>query len=523
MPRPRVLVVELVTAGERGGWFQRRVFHPSYHGVMPSVVAVWAREAGADVTYRIYIGAESPARLLAGEWDVAFVSSFTRTAWTAYTISHHLRARGVVTALGGPHAHSYPEDSRRWFDYVLGFTDEEVVRRVVHERAPAVERGRYLAAKRHPSALPGLRARAPFVEAAVRRGRIFHAVPTLASLGCPYTCDFCSDAEVAFKPLSLLDIEDDVRFARLRWPTAMVFWHDPNFGVRFDETLAAVEQGLDGERGFFGAESSLSLLSSPRLARMRAAGFTVMVPGIESWFDYGRKCGADAAGGRARMEATASHILSVLEAIPYVQVNFIVTLHADTACANLALTREFIARCPAAWPNMNLVTAFGQSSPLSRTLAAEGRILDVPFPLLDTKTCWNLVGDEDQARILRNLIGLLDYVGSVEVTARRVAAARGWRVRAVNLLRTWGGHDLRRHIRWYRRLLEWTERDSDFRDFVTGQSPVVPRQLLETALEKLGPFREMLPPLLVEQTRTGCRTEPLVEHGRLESLIRLNP
>jgi len=515
MPPQRVLVLELVTGGQRAGWFQRRVLHPSYHGVMSSVVAVWARHAGADVTYRIYTGSESPAELLRGEWDVAFISSFTRTAWTAYTVSYHLRTRGVVTALGGPHAHSYPEDSRRWFDYVLGFTDPEVVRQVIEERAPAAERGRCLSAERHPAVLPGLRERAPFVDAAVQRGRIFHAVPALTSLGCPYTCDFCSDAQVPFKPLPLVDVEDDVRFARARWPKAMVFWHDPNFGVRFDETLGAVERGLEGARGLFGAESSLSLLSPSRLARMRDVGFTVMVPGIESWFEYGRKTGVGAAAGLARVEATSAQINSILAAIPYVQVNFIVTLDADTACANMALTREFVARCPAAWPNVNLVTAFGRSSPLSRTLAAEGRILDVPFPLLDTKCCWNLACDESQIEILRELVGLLRYISSVQATARRVSASRGWRAGLINLLRTWGGDALRRRARWYQQLLEWTERDADYRDFVTGRSPIVPRQLLDRALERLGPFRELLPPALAEQTRTGTRSEPLSEHLQL--------
>ena len=164
------------------------------------------------------------------------------------------------------------------------------------------------------------------------------------------------------------------------------------------------------------------------------------------------------------------------------------------------------------------MTAFGRSSPLSRTLAAQGRILDVPFPLLDTKSYWNLVGDEAQmAAILRELAGLLGYICSVDATARRLSASRGWRVRAINLLRTWGGADLWKQMRWYQRLLEWTERDADFRDFVTGQSPVVPRQFLDRALERLGPFRDLLPPALAEQTRTGCRSEPLLEHLQLGS------
>jgi hypothetical protein len=505
-------VLELVTSGRRGSWFQRRVLYPNYHGVMASVVAAWADDDGAEVAYRVYVGDESPAELLAGDWDVAFLSSFTRTAWTAYAVSHHLRTRGTVTALGGPHAHSYPEDARRWFDYVLGYTDADTVRHVLDERRPARGPGRLLSAPRHPPVLPGLRRRAPFIETAVRRGRVFHAVPALASLGCPYTCDFCSDAEVAFKPLPLTDVEDDVRFARERWPEAMVFWHDPNFGIRFDETLEAVERGLQGRRGYFGAESSLSLLSPARLARMRDAGFAVMVPGIESWLDYGRKAGAGGTSGRQRLEATARHVNGVLDAIPYVQVNFILTLDADTDLANMALTREFVAACPGAWPNMNLATAFGQSSPLSRSLAKQRRVLDVPFPLLDTKSGWNLVCDPAaMAAVLEELIALLEYVGSLEVASRRLAASRGWPVLAVNALRTWGG-DLRERLRHYRKLLDWSRRDRAFQDFVSGDSAVVPRQLLDLALARLGPFRDLLPPLLAEHARTGSRAEPLVEH-----------
>jgi hypothetical protein len=212
------------------------------------------------------------------------------------------------------------------------------------------------------------------------------------------------------------------------------------------------------------------------------------------------------------MESTARQVSGLQDAIPYVQVNFIVTLDADAACANLELTREFVSLCPAAWPNLNLATAFGRSAPLSRALAAQGRILDVPFPLLDTKSCWNLSCDAPaMATVLRELIALLEHVGSLEATARRLSAARSWRVRALNLLRSWGAEQQAR-LRDYRRLLAWTERDAGFRDFVTGSSPVVPRGLLDLALERLGPFRELLPRALAEHAHTGRRHEPLEEH-----------
>ena len=32
--------------------------------------------------------------------------------------------RGAVTVLGGPHARCYPEDAQKYYDYVLGFTEQ---------------------------------------------------------------------------------------------------------------------------------------------------------------------------------------------------------------------------------------------------------------------------------------------------------------------------------------------------------------------------------------------------------------
>jgi hypothetical protein len=69
----------------------------------------------------------------------------------------------------------------------------------------------------------------------------------------------------------------------------LVGWHDPNFGVRFDDSLDAIEDAVPPGSLHFGAESSLSLLSEPHLRRLRRNGCIAMLPGIESWFDLGNK------------------------------------------------------------------------------------------------------------------------------------------------------------------------------------------------------------------------------------------
>ena len=61
------------------------------------------------------------------------------------------------------------------------------------------------------------------------------------------------------------------------------------------------------------------------------------------------------------LEATAARINELAGFIPYVQVNLVLGLQADADHAALELTKEFVARAPAAWP-----VACSASTPHSR-------------------------------------------------------------------------------------------------------------------------------------------------------------
>ena len=68
------------------------------------------------------------ARSLRPDDNLTFLlDAFTEAAQLAYALSSLFRQRGAVTVLGGPHARCYPEDAQRYFDYVLGFTDRQVL------------------------------------------------------------------------------------------------------------------------------------------------------------------------------------------------------------------------------------------------------------------------------------------------------------------------------------------------------------------------------------------------------------
>jgi hypothetical protein len=282
-----------------------------------------------------------------------------------------------------------------------------------------------------------------------------------------------------------------------------VFWHDPNFGISFDTVLDALERGIAGRRCRFGAQSSLSVLTNERMRRLGRAGFVAMIPGIESWFGYEHKQGNIPSSGRDRMEATAARINELAGFIPYVQVNLVLGLQADADHAALELTKEFVARAPAAWPNANLFTAYGLASPLSRQLAKEGRILPVPFPLVDQKTCPTArLASVDVVRVFKDAVELMEAASCLPIMARRLAATTGLKERFIHLFRAYGGEQ-RARLAWYREAGRLLCQDRSFRAFFEGETERLPDALHRLVLRRLGRWFELLPQELSEELRTG--------------------
>ena len=123
MRKLRVGVIDLVTKGPERGLYSRAM-NANLVSIMPQVVAVWCEQHGHDVTFVCFTGYERLSDELPDDVDLVFIGAFTEAAQLAYALSHLFQIRGAVTVLGGPHARCYPEDAQKYFDYVLGFTDE---------------------------------------------------------------------------------------------------------------------------------------------------------------------------------------------------------------------------------------------------------------------------------------------------------------------------------------------------------------------------------------------------------------
>ena len=492
MQKRRIGIVDLVARGPTRALYAR-LMNPNLASIMPQVLGVWCEEEGHDVRLICYTGFEDLAAQLAHDVDLLFVGAFSQSAQLAYAISNLFRKRGVVTVLGGPHARCYPQDARRYFDYVLGFTDKPTLKTVLDECEPHRPLGRTLSAARHPSSLPGVQERWKFIEPIIARAPTLKIVPMIGSLGCPYTCPFCIDSTVDYQPLGFTQLRDDLRFLRTKLKRPVVGWHDPNFGVRFEDYMGAIEEAVPPGSIDFIAESSLSLLSEPHLVRLRKNGFRAMLPGIESWYDLGAKSKTGKATGMEKVRQVSQHVNMVLKYIPYVQTNFVLGLDSDQGGEPFELTKRFVEMTPGAFPGYSLLSAFGQAAPLNLEYQRAGRVLGFPHHFLNNHHAMN-VRPKNYAwpEFYDHVIDVARYTFSWRSILRRYQASRTAIPRWMNVVRAVSSEGFGR-IKYYTRVREMLAGDRGFRAYFEGESDTLPDFYVQRVQHDLGPLWDALP------------------------------
>ena len=492
MRRLRITVLDLTTERPTSALYAR-LMNANLASIMPQVVATWCEQAGHRVRFVCYTGFEDLEREVLAEADLLFVGAFTQAAHTAYAISALHRRRGAVTVLGGPHARCYPQDAARYFDYVLGFTDQTLVGEVLRECAPHRPIGLQLSAARQPQVLPAMQERWKFIEPTLAKTPLLKIVPMIGSLGCPYTCAFCIDSTVEYQPLGFDQMRSDLRFLLGKVARPRVGWHDPNFGVRFDDYLGAIEDAVPPGRIDFFAESSLSLLSEPHLQRLKRNSFKAILPGIESWFALGNKAKTGRDVGLAKVQRVAEHINVILRYIPYVQTNFVLGLDTDSGPEPFELTKRFLDLAPGAFPAFSLLSAFGRAAPLNLELQRAGRVLPFPFHFLDASHAMNVRPLHYEWReFYDNLLGLERYAFSMPRVARRFTANTNSIVRWMNVARALSSERFGR-VQYHAKVRGLLDTDQSVRRFFDGATKVVPDFYLNRIRRDLGPLWESLP------------------------------
>ena len=488
--RKKIGIIDLTTNSSTRSLY-KHILHSNYASVMPQAIGVWCEEAGHDVTLVCYTGFGNVVEDLPDNLDLAFIGTFTQGAQLAYALSNRLRSEGIVTVLGGPHARCYPEDAQKYFDYVLGFTDKSVIREILSDCSQYRPIGTYLSAKQQPTSLPSVRERWQFIEPILRKAPFVKAVPMLGSMGCPYTCAFCIDASIPYRPFDFDVIKADLRFLLNQFKRPLVGWHDPNFGIRFDDYMGAIEEAIPPDSITFVAESSLSLLSEPHLKRLKRNGFKAILPGIESWYDLGNKSKTGSRVGLEKVQKISDQVNTILKYIPYVQTNFVFGLDTDEGAEPFELTKQFAEMTPGAYPSYNLLTAYGRAAPLNLDYQRANRVIPLPFHFLNNDMMNVKPNNYSWTEFYKHMVDLGNHTFSWKAIANRCKANDEPLAGGLTVPRSLS---TKRHkIGRYAQVLQRLESDSEFRAYFEQETTELPQFYINWIRKDLGPLWDWLP------------------------------
>ena len=488
----RIGVLEILRAERSRHWSHAAYAHyfvKQYASVMPQAVSVWCRQLGHESFYATYYGQGDPKDLLPGDLDVVFISTYTQASALAYALAKLFRQDGALTVIGGPHAKSFPDDCRRFFDVVVLDCDKTLVEDILRQ-APE---GETVTSGRQLKDLPTVEERMPEIEVSIFSGGkpyISSTVPMLASIGCPYACDFCIDWSNPFALLPLDRLEADLRFIFEKHPKLLVSFHDPNFAVKFDEVFSVLERIPHGNRSYYIMESSLSILRTSRLEQLRSTGCLYVAPGVESWSAYSNKSGVGSKqADRDKLNQVVDHFRLIREYVPGMQANLMFGLDGDEGDGPVELTKEFMSRAPFVWPTINIPTPFG-GTPLYDRYLEEGRILtSMPFAFYYAPHIVTTLKNYDPVTYYEHLVDMYSHMASPAVVMKRLIATPGYPLRVLHALRSQGAWRIQRE---YKRILQVMKTDRDHRAFHEGRSKALPEYYHRKFEAALGPYAELL-------------------------------
>lgn len=492
MTKLKIGIIDLVSKRPDNTLWSR-IMHANLASIMPQVVATWCEQEGHEVKMICYTGSEDLHSELPQDVNLVFISSFTQAALLAYSLSNYFRSQGAVTVLGGPHARCYPDDAVKYFDYVLGFTHQSTIQEILDNCVPQLPVGKHLSACGQPTHLPGIIERWKFIEPILKKAPFIKIIPMIGSVGCPYTCPFCIDSTVTYQPLDFDAIKNDLRFLRSKFRKPFVVWHDPNFGVKFNDNMEAISGAIPPGSIRFIAESSLSILSEDHLKVMRQNGFNALLPGIESWYDLGNKSRTIHILGQEKVSRVSEHVNMMLRYVSYVQTNFVLGLDSDAGPEPFELTKRFVDLTPGAFPGYSLLSAFGEAAPLNLEYQKAGRVLPFPFHFLNNNLAMNIKPKNyEWIDFYDKVIDLTAYTFSQKALRRRFMATYGFTPKWMNLMRAVSAEGYGR-LRFFRKVRKNLMEDHTFRDYFEGETDQLPSFYKNIIQNDLGEWWKWLP------------------------------
>ena len=287
-------------------------------------------------------------------------------------------------------------------------------------------------------------------------------------------------------------MKEDLRFLLGKLKHPRVAWHDPNFGVRFDLCMDAIEEVVPPGQIDFIAESTLSLLSEPRVKRLERNGFKALLPGIESWFEMGKKSRSGQATGMDKVKKVSDQVNMILGHIPYVQTNHIFGLDSDEGATPFELTKRFLDLSPGAFPAYSMLSAFGQAAPLNLEFQQANRVLPFPFHFLSNIQMNIKPKNYSWPEFYDHVIHMTKYSYSPRLIVRRFLANGETIPRWLNVVRGLSSERFGR-VAYFTEVRRRLDSDRPFRRFFEQETTEVPQYFREKIRRDLGDFWEWLP------------------------------
>lgn len=211
------------------------------------------------------------------EPDLVVIQVYITSAYRAYQLADHYRARGAYVALGGLHVTSLPDEAARHADAIFLGPGEDTWPAFLADYRVGRPRARYQSTERTLLHVPPIR------RDLIKRHLYLVPNSIVVSRGCPHVCDFCYKEAFFQGGKSFYTQTVDAALAEIeRLPGRHLYFLDDHlFGhARFAEALF---EGMKGMGRLWQAAGTVqSVLKPGLLEKAAAAGLRSLFVGFET-------------------------------------------------------------------------------------------------------------------------------------------------------------------------------------------------------------------------------------------------
>jgi hypothetical protein len=304
------------------------------------------------------------------KWDLIGISVQTGTASEAFELADHLRSRGTIVALGGPHVTMFPEASALHSDLIVQGEADDLWREVLTDLSRGTLQKTY-----RSEVPPDLSCSRPVQKEQLSTGRYFTTNLIQTSRGCPHNCDFCNVHVLNGHRLRQRPVRDIVEeVARFRAHDRRIFFFvDDSINADPDYAEELFRQLTPLRISWFG-QATTALGMQPRLLEAFArSGCRALLVGIESVEPASRRAHHK---NQSRSDELVESVRNIRSAGISLYGSFIYGLDGDTLETPAAIL-DFISQTGLDVPGVNILRPT-PGTKLFLRLRDEGRLLFDP-------------------------------------------------------------------------------------------------------------------------------------------------